>query len=159
MRLKALNSAALFQDIRCESPCVFPAAQEWLRFERRARQPQEQETPAASFDHLVGLRLQTEWHPQGFRGFEIDDKLEFSRLRDGEVGRLSALEDLVDVVSRERIMGWPYRAVSDQPARAGEIGNPYIVGSRVCASNPNSRDLYTRAWGRRARRASPNPPA
>src|SRR5829696_6833369 len=85
---------------------------------------------ASSFDHLVRLRLQTERHrnSQGFRGLQIDDELECGRTRHGEVGRLSALEDLVDVVSRERIMGFPYRAVSDQAALTGEIGNPVHRG-------------------------------
>jgi len=36
-----------------------------------------------------------------FRGFQIDDQLEFRRLLDRQVGRFSALEDLVDVVGRE----------------------------------------------------------
>src|SRR5215208_7794761 len=72
---KALDSAALFRDIRCESPCV--SAQEWLWFERRAWRPQEQETPAASFDHLVGAG-EKRWRDgevERFGGFEIDNKL------------------------------------------------------------------------------------
>ena len=36
------------------------------------------------------------------RGLEVDDQLEFRRLLDGEIGRLAAFEDSVNVVGSSR---------------------------------------------------------
>ena len=36
-------------------------------------------------------------------GLEVDDELKLGRLLDRQIGRLGALQDMVDVVSRPRI--------------------------------------------------------
>jgi hypothetical protein len=50
---------------------------------------QRHETPAASFDHLVGEREQFVGHSEGksLGGLEVDDKLESRWLLDRQVGR------------------------------------------------------------------------
>src|SRR6187431_477472 len=52
---------------------------------------------AHSFDHLVGSREQRGRHvdPERLCGLEVDDKFEFGRLNDGQVGRLGAPQDLI----------------------------------------------------------------
>jgi hypothetical protein len=55
-----------------------------------------------SLDHLVRPlqeRLRNR-QAERLRGLEVDDQLELRRLLDGQVGRLGALEDLVDVSGR-----------------------------------------------------------
>src|SRR6516165_10014114 len=58
----------------------------------------------ASLDDLVGTGEDQWWDRQAERlgGFEIDDQLEGGRLLNRKVGRFGALQDLVDVVGRER---------------------------------------------------------
>ena len=55
--------------------------------------------PAASFDHLVGAGKQHARHGKAERlgGFEVDDKLKFSRVLDGEIARSGPTKDFVDV--------------------------------------------------------------
>ena len=56
----------------------------------------ETDLSAPSFNHLVGVGEQLGWYTeaQRFRRLEIDHHFNFSALLDGEVGRLSALENL-----------------------------------------------------------------
>src|SRR3970040_2366706 len=53
-------------------------------------------------DDLVGAKQQRlrNGQAQGLGGLEVDDELELGRLLDREIGRLGALEDLVDVDRR-----------------------------------------------------------
>jgi len=52
-----------------------------------------------SFDHLVGAGKQRCWYGEakGFRGLEIDHQFERRALLDGEVSRLSSLENFSDI--------------------------------------------------------------
>ena len=54
-------------------------------------------SPAASFDDLVsaGEKGRRDREAEHFRGFEVDDELEFGRLLDGQLGRVGALQELV----------------------------------------------------------------
>src|SRR5215208_5531089 len=117
---KALDSAALFRDIRCESPCV--SAQEWLWFERRAWRPQEQETPAASFDHLVGAG-EKRWRDgevERFGGFEIDNKLKSRGLLKREGTRMRTIEDACDITGTLPFQLTQVRTIRNQAPGFGE---------------------------------------
>ena len=59
----------------------------------------QQQTSAALFDHLVSGRVRRRRHGEAERlgGLEVDYQLEFGRLLHGEIGRLRALKNLVDV--------------------------------------------------------------
>src|SRR5262249_36686572 len=54
---------------------------------------------ASSLDHLVGAGEQRcrYFDPQGPRGRQIDDEIEFGRLLDWDVGRVRSAENLIDV--------------------------------------------------------------
>jgi hypothetical protein len=54
------------------------------------------------FDHLIGSRKQFVWNGESERlgGLEIDDQLILCRHLHGEIGRLLAFEDAVDVLWR-----------------------------------------------------------
>jgi hypothetical protein len=54
---------------------------------------------ASLFDHLVGAQeeISTDRKSECSRCFEIDDKLEFGGLLNRQVGRLRALQNLLDV--------------------------------------------------------------
>ena len=55
------------------------------------------------FDHLIGRRKQFVWDGESerFGGLEIDDQLILCRQLHGEIGRLLALEDAVDISCRQ----------------------------------------------------------
>src|SRR5262245_48275503 len=57
---------------------------------------------APLFDHLVGGNEQTRWHGQGecLRRFQVDDRFVLSRRLYRKVGRLGALQDVVDIIGR-----------------------------------------------------------
>src|SRR4051794_27631817 len=75
-----------------------------------------------SFDHLVGAEQERLRHgeAEGLGGLEVDRKLELDRLLDGEVGRLGALQDAVDITSRAAEQIDPVDAIGDQTAVGGE---------------------------------------
>src|SRR5215469_6988264 len=52
-----------------------------------------------AFDHLVGAGEKCRRHSQAdsFCGFHVDDQLELRWLLDGQVGRLGAFKDLIDI--------------------------------------------------------------
>src|ERR1035437_5688460 len=56
---------------------------------------------AVLFDRLVGGSKQRGRHDEGerLRGLEVDDKLKFSGLLYGQVGRTGTLEDFVNIVA------------------------------------------------------------
>src|SRR2546430_6319419 len=67
-----------------------------------AKTPARRETCAgSSLDDLVGPDQQRLGNRQAERpgGLEVDDQLELGRLLDGEIGRLGAFENLVDIGS------------------------------------------------------------
>ena len=70
------------------------------------------------------------------RGFEVDDQLELRRLLDGEVGRLRALEDLVDVYGGAADEIGHVHCVSHQAAcldaqdHESDIGGHFTHGGR-----------------------------
>jgi hypothetical protein len=57
----------------------------------------------ASLDHLVGAQQECLCDRQAkyLCGLEIDGQVDFGRLRDGDVGWLGALKNLVDVISSQ----------------------------------------------------------
>src|SRR5262249_17782123 len=53
---------------------------------------------------------------EGLRRLEVDDELELGGLLDGEVGRLGALEESVDVAGRAAMQVGKVRPIGHQPA-------------------------------------------
>ena len=71
---------------------------------------------ASSFDHLVGAGEErgARCKPERLRGLEVDNKLEFRGLLDGEVAGLCPLEYLVNVVCRATSQLCKVGAVADK---------------------------------------------
>src|SRR5262249_61805627 len=72
------------------------------------------EPPFTSFDHLVGERddPRRDFEAECFRGFQIEDELEFGRLLNWKVGGVCTLEDLFDVgggTPKQVLEIWPGR--------------------------------------------------
>ena len=69
-----------------------------------------------SFDHLVGSRKQGLGHGQSerFRGRQIDDQLEFSRLFDWKVSGLCPFEDPINKITRTAEKIRCARAIRDE---------------------------------------------
>src|SRR2546426_6694985 len=79
-----------------------PAAPRRRAAQPPAKTPARRETCAgSSLDDLVGPDQQRLGNRQAERpgGLEVDDQLELGRLLDGEIGRLGAFENLVDIGS------------------------------------------------------------
>src|SRR5262249_54239338 len=76
-------------------------------------------TLTALLDHLIGSRKQFVWDGESERlgGLEIDDQLKFCRHLHGEIGRLLALEDAVDISRRQAKLFAANVAIRDQAAR------------------------------------------
>jgi hypothetical protein len=73
---------------------------------------------SCSFDHLVGNREQLVRHgnTERLRGLEVDQQLELGQRLHRKVGRLLALEDAIDVASREPVLVDEIRPIGDQAA-------------------------------------------
>ncbi len=73
---------------------------------RQARQAWTLRRPgtsaSASLKHLISPQQQRrrDREAEGSRGLEVDDQFELGRLLDGEVGRLCAFQNLIDVRGR-----------------------------------------------------------
>src|SRR6516164_1593035 len=76
----------------------------------------QERTSALSLDHLVGAHEERfrNRQAQRFRRFEIDNKLDPGRLFNGKIGRLCALENLVDVVAGTAEQGREVRPVGQE---------------------------------------------
>src|SRR3972149_5120560 len=124
-----------------------------------------------SFDHLVGPdedRLRN-GEAEGLRRLEVDHQLELRRLLHGEVRRLGALENLVDVVCRAPhevrsirrvgheaagLNGFGKLGHRGEPGLQGESGNPcplsvedrasrnYDDGARALPAHPRESAIY-----------------
>src|SRR5215208_7072549 len=107
-----------FERAAMSKPLTGGQPREWLR------------EPAASVDHLVSASEERGWDldVDCARARHVDDQFVLRRLLNGELGWLSALENLVDVLRRARIMGAENRAVSNQPALAHHV--PVLVEGR-----------------------------
>jgi hypothetical protein len=80
------------------------------------------EQHSCSFDHLVGEREQRRRNFEAERPgrLHVDDKLEFGRLQDREVGGLRALEDLTGVDADPTKHVQPIGPVAHQPSDLGK---------------------------------------
>src|SRR6516162_1388444 len=69
-------------------------------------------------DHLIGNRKQFVWDGESERlgGLEVDDQLKLCRHLHGEIGGLLALEDAVNVSSREAKLFGASGTIRDQAA-------------------------------------------
>src|SRR5687768_8476170 len=78
---------------------------------------------AASFDHLVGQREHAVRHgePECFGSLEVDDHLEFCRLRDGKVAWLFTLENAGNIVAGLSPKDGETRSISHQTAADREF--------------------------------------
>src|SRR6516164_8065486 len=87
------------------------------------------EAGGESFDHLVGAGEQRWRHVDGERlgGREINDHVEFCRLRDRQVGRFLAFEDAAAIDADELVYVVNARSVTDQSADLGKFA-PEIDG-------------------------------
>src|SRR2546428_223274 len=98
---------AAYSSDRVDNPVMFPPGRPRLTTSpslRGSPQPASRAsaprgTCAGSFDQLVRPQQQClrDRQPKSLRGFEVDHELELGGLLDGEVRRLGALQDLVDV--------------------------------------------------------------
>src|SRR5262245_47904194 len=76
-----------------------------------------------SFDHLVGARLQGQWHGQAERlgSLQVYDQLEFGRLHDWHLRRARALENLTDIVAGLSIHPADARAIAQERTHRCEL--------------------------------------
>ena len=79
----------------------------------------------SSFDYLVGSVQEAVRHCEtyGLGGFQIDHKIEFSRLNDWQVGGLGALENSTGVDAGLPVQVGDARPISDQATCDGRVAN------------------------------------
>ena len=81
----------------------------------RARSGHQDTAGLSAFDDLVGAGeyCRCNGEAKGLRGLEVDEKLEFSRLFDRQIGGPFAFENLVDI----------YAGTSEDCALVGAVGH------------------------------------
>jgi hypothetical protein len=94
------------------------------------------------FDHLVGSRKQSVWDGESERlgGLEIDDQLKLGRHLHGEIGRLLALKDAIDISCRQAKLFAANVTIRDQAARFRPrgvlaFGRRAVMGAAGCCQN------------------------
>src|SRR6516165_5246491 len=90
---------------------------------RSSRRPPTASNRGASLDDLVG-EVEHSWRNREAErpgGLQIDDQLERRRLLDRKIGRLHALEDLVDVRRRATELVRPVCAIRYEPSDLREL--------------------------------------
>src|SRR5262245_5599093 len=77
----------------------------------------------SSFDHLVGGGEHSgrDFEPKLFSGLEVDHGLVFGRRLHGQVSRLLALEDAINVPSRTPMLINRISTIRDQATGADEV--------------------------------------
>src|SRR5438552_17054874 len=79
-----------------------------------------------SLDQLVGAS-EERWRngeAERLSGGQVDDEIEFGRLLDGKLGRVGALENLVNVASGSTSQVSEICPVGDESARCHKFSNP-----------------------------------
>src|SRR5215472_5951875 len=79
----------------------------------------------ASFDHLVGAGDERGWYGEAkhLGGSEVDYHFELGRLLNWKIGRLGALENLVDIVSSTPRQVSEIRPVGDEATSCHKFSN------------------------------------
>src|SRR6516165_1746977 len=102
------------------------------------------------FDHLVGAGEKRRWHLKAEcpRGLEIDRQPEFRWLLDGQVSRLSALQNPVYVIGHATEQIDQVRPVGHQSARLYKLLN-VIEGRQplLCRQVHDARSMLQKKWG------------
>src|SRR5216683_3633010 len=85
-------------------------------------------------DHLICPQQERprDLQAEGLGGLEIDDQLVLGGLLDGQVRRLSALEDLVNEHRGTLEQIWVVRAVTHESTSLGILLRPADTGQAVC---------------------------
>src|SRR5882672_9328415 len=106
----------------CASQMRYPTSESTLALTARLRKTERQaRTWMRSFDDLVGAG-EDRWRDgeaERLGGIEIDNQLECGRMLNGQIGGLSAFEDLSDVIAAQAGCAGAARSIADQAAGRG----------------------------------------